>query len=78
MFEVGRSMFNVSALAVPLDGELLELVFGDYLESNVNPQGLTPLNPRGLPPLTSSFGIPAKGEGEDILSLTVGPALNLL
>ena len=36
-------MFNVPAEAVPLDGELFELVFVDHLESNVNPRGLTPL-----------------------------------
>lgn len=47
MFNVVRSMFSVPAAAVSLDGELLELVLGDHLESNVNP--------RSLPPLTKSY-----------------------
>ena len=46
-------MFNVLPARVlePLDGELFELVFGNHLESNVNPRGLTPLT-RGLTPLS--------------------------
>jgi hypothetical protein len=38
-------MFDVQPARVlePLNCELFELVFGDHLESNVNPQGLVPL-----------------------------------
>ena len=41
MFDVERSMFNVSALAVPLERELFELVFRDQAESKVEMPELT-------------------------------------
>ncbi len=58
-----RSMGVIPARVLePLDGELFELVFGDHLESNVNPRGLT-LFVSGLWQLLIKMGSPPLSAG---------------